>query len=406
MIMVFDMKKIMKYLIIISFLIGLVYLLIYLFKDHAYNEYSINKYKIYETFNVVENKNYYDFVIKDKDNNIYNFVYINGNKRNKIISDIVEYKEDDIKCIIPVFGKNMGSIYCNNKKEISTIYNIDNEKLINKLKKDNNYNYFSSDKFKKIDNFTYYLDNIPNKYSFLIWNYTGIDIVNDKVKTVKLIDNNDLYNNKYSTLIDSYYLLLDETITNKFLYYDIKRDAVKTIVSEDELSGDYTILGVYNKSLYLIDNHNYNEYVFFFFFFKIELIGSEKENYKVVIDNKVKEVSTSKFKSNMNDYKFIKFISNDKIKEKYKTDHIYLFNNSYYFESNGTFYRSNIKYEDSATKLFSIDKVSDWKIVDNNLLIMSNDTLYLYNDEIGLKKIISNNEFKYNYNNIYNLYID
>jgi hypothetical protein len=83
-----------------------------------------------------------------------------------------------------------------------------------------------------------------------------------------------------------------------------------------------------------------------------------------------------------------------------------LFNNSYYFESNGTFYRSNIKYEDSATKLFSIDKVSDWKIVDNNLLIMSNDTLYLYNDEIGLKKIISNNEFKYNYNNIYNLYID
>ena len=183
MIMVFDMKKIMKYLIIISFLIGLVY-----------------KYKIYETFNVVENKNYYDFVIKDKDNNIYNFVYINGNKRNKIISDIVEYKEDDIKCIIPVFGKNMGSIYCNNKKEISTIYNIDNEKLINKLKKDNNYNYFSSDKYKKIDNFTYYLDNIPNKYSFLIWNYTGIDIVNDKVKTVKLIDNNDLYNNKYSTL--------------------------------------------------------------------------------------------------------------------------------------------------------------------------------------------------------------
>ena len=109
--MVFDMKKIMKYLIIISFLIGLVYLLIYLFKDHAYNEYRINKYKIYETFNVVDNKNYYDFVIKDKDNNIYNFVYINGNKHNKIISDIVEYNEGDIKCIIPVFGKNMGSIY-------------------------------------------------------------------------------------------------------------------------------------------------------------------------------------------------------------------------------------------------------------------------------------------------------
>ena len=37
---------------------------------------------------------------------------------------------------------------------------------------------------------------------------------------------------------------------------------------------------------------------------------------------------------------------------------------------------------------------------------MSNDTLYLYNDDIGLRKIVSNNEFKYNYKNIYNLYFD
>ena len=59
-----------------------------------------------------------------------------------------------------------------------------------------------------------------------------------------------------------------------------------------------------------------------------------------------------------------------------------------------------------AIKLFSIDKVNDWKIVDNNLLIMSNDTLYLYNDDIGLRKVVSNNEFKYNYKNIYNLYFD
>lgn len=406
MIMVFDMKKIIKYLIIISFLIGLVFLLIYLFKNHAYNEYDINKYKIYETFNLIDNKNYYDFVIKDKDNNIYNFIYINSNKRNKIITDIVEYSEGDIKCIIPVFGKNKGNIYCNDTKEISIIYNINDEKLIDKLKKDTYYNYVSSDKFKKIDNFSYYLDNIPDKYNFIIWNYTGISIVNSKVKSIKLIENNDLYNNKYSTLVGSYYLLLDGTTTNKFSYYDIKRDVVKTIISEDELSGDYTILGVYDKTLYLVDNHNYNEYVFDFNKFKIELVGSEKTNYKVVVNDKVKEISTSKFKSDMNSYKFVKYISNDKIKEKYKTEHIYLFNNSYYFESNGTFYRSNVNYEDSATKLFSVDKLNDWKIVDNNLLIMSNDTLYLYNDDIGLRKIISNNEFKYNYNNIYNLYLD
>lgn len=400
------MKRIIKYLIIISFLIGLVYLFIYLFKDHSYKEYSVDKYKIYETFNVIDHKNYYDFVIKDKDNNIYNFVYINSNKNSKIITDIVEYNEDDIKCIIPVFGKNMGNIYCNNKGEISTIYNINNEKLIDKLKKDKYYDYYSSDKVKKIDNFSYYLDNIPDKYSFIIWNYTGINIINNKVETIKLIEDNDLYNNKYSTLIDSYYLLLDENFTNKFSYYDIKRGTIKTIVSENELSGDYTILGVHDKKLYLVDNHNYNEYLFDFNKFKVELIGSEKTNYKVIVNGKEKEISTSKFKSNINDYKFVKFISNDKIKDKYNTDNIYLFNNSYYFESKGNFYRSNINYEDNATKLFSVDKVNDWKIVDGNLLIMSNDTLYLYNDDLGLRKIVSNNEFKYNYKNIYNLYLD
>ena len=406
MIMVLDMKRFIKYLIIISFLIGLVYLLIYLFKNHAYNEYKIKKYEIYETFNIINHKKYYDFVIKDKDDNIYNFIYYNNNKRNKIITDILEYSEGDIKCIIPVFDKKMGNIYCNNKGEISTIYNIDNEKIINKLKKDRYYNYYSSDKVKKVDNFSYYLDNVPSNYNFIIWNYTGINIINSKIDTVKLIDDNDLYNNKYSTLIDYYYLLLDESTTNKFTYYDIKRGSIKTIISEDELSGDYTILGVHDKKLYLIDNHNYNEYIFDFNKFKIELIGSEKLNYKVIIDGKVKEISTSKFKSDMNNYKFIKYISNDKIKEKYNTENIYLVNNSYYFEVKGSFYRSNIDYEDRAIKLFSIYKVNDWKIVDNNLLIMSNDTLYLYNDDIGLRKVVSNNEFKYNYKNIYNLYFD
>ena len=74
--------------------------------------------------------------------------------------------------------------------------------------------------------------------------------------------------------------------------------------------------------------------------------------------------------------------------------------NKYYRDGND-FYRSNDLNEDVYTYLFKLKDVTDWKVINNNILIISRDKLYIYNDLYGLKLIVKNNELKYNYKNIY-----
>ena len=52
-----------------------------------------------------------------------------------------------------------------------------------------------------------------------------------------------------------------------------------------------------------------------------------------------------------------------------------------------------------------MDHISTWKVVDDTIIFVKGNSLYFYNDEYGLKKVFSNNELKYNYNNICDLYI-
>ena len=121
--------------------------------------------------------------------------------------------------------------------------------------------------------------------------------------------------------------------------------------------------------------------------------------------NEIVDVSTSDFKSNIDKYKINSLVSNSKIKNKFNAKKIYKIDNYYYFMSNNIFYRSSIDYEDEPIRLFKVKEVSDFKIVDKNILVISDNMLYIYNDDIGLKKLIMNNEFRYRYKNMYDLFV-
>ena len=54
--------------------------------------------------------------------------------------------------------------------------------------------------------------------------------------------------------------------------------------------------------------------------------------------------------------------------------------------------------------LFELDNIKEWNIVNNNIYILTNDTIYSYNEENGLNKIIEYNELNYNYKNIYKVW--
>ena len=102
----------------------------------------------------------------------------------------------------------------------------------------------------------------------------------------------------------------------------------------------------------------------------------------------------------------IKKIDDASITSKYGECSIYEVGNYYYYKTaNNTFYRANKKYKNAGVALFKVDNISDWKIVNKNILVISDNILYLYNDDYGLKKLILNNEFRYRYKNMFDLWI-
>ena len=407
------MKKYIS-IIIISFLLILFvhYLLFFIKKEHLVN-YKIDNYKIEESYNYNKGIHDYSFVIEDNNKYIYNFNYVNNiKKKSNIINKIKEYKEKDLICIIPMYiDDNNGNIYCNrNNITYSYSYLLRNKdedflKIIKKIKKDGYYSNKLDINNKKTSKgkVKYYLKNIPSNYKFIMWNYTGIDIIDRlNVSKKKFISKNDMYENPYSTMVNEYYMFLDSTNRNYIKSYNInKKKDIKIKNKKENFTGSYIILGTFNNNLYMIDTDKYIEYKINPYKKKVEKIGEEKKGYITIRDRKEMKVETSLLKNNPDKYKFVSKVKDKKISDKYNTKNIYYYNGFYYFKSkDNIFYRSSSKYKNKATTLFKLDKVNYWYIYDDNILVIDDEYLYFYNDNYGFKKIINNIEFKYNYNNI------
>lgn len=411
------MRKRLPILIIFFIVIIFIYLLLHILKKEHQLNYDVSvdsiKYKIEEKYNYNKGVHNYDFVVEDNNKHIFNFSYDKDlNKKKKIIEKIVRYKNNDLVCIVPVYIEDEhGNIYCNKKNNTYSYSYLNNEEdkdlksIVKKIKKDGYYskNLNINNKVTKKGKVSYYLKNIPKDYKFIMWNYTGINILSrNGTDTKKLVSKNDMYENDYSTVVGKYYMFINTDNTDKLYYYNVLNKRMSSIKNrKDNFTGEYIILGTFNKKLYLIDTDKYIEYTLDPYKKKLEKIGEEKKGYITIKDRKELKVETSDMKNYPDRYKFVSSVEDDVIKDKYDTLDIYYYNDFYYFRSKDNyFYRSNSKYKNKPTVLFKLDNVNYWSIVDDNIMVISDKYMYFYNDEYGLKKIIKNEEFKYNYNNI------
>ena len=73
-------------------------------------------------------------------------------------------------------------------------------------------------------------------------------------------------------------------------------------------------------------------------------------------------------------------------------------------DTDGSVYQIISDYYDQKVKLFQLDDFKELKVLNNNVYGVSKDTVYIYNNKIGLKKAVVNRELIYNYKNIYDVY--
>lgn len=397
------MKKYKMYLMCAIIVMAIPFIMKFFKKSHEV-KYEVAKYNIEEKFTIEKRIHNYNITIKNNDE-IYTFnLNKNINKRKKVIKDIKTYKQGNIICIIPIYKRNIEKeIYCNqNNVQVSKNYLKDNDdfkKILEKAKKYKIQNIETSTKKTNYENITYYKKNIENKESYILWNYKGIYIINnEEVKYQQFLDY-DLYDNIMNTITSRCYVLFENTSVNgieNIHYYDLKKDKYKIFKLEEKISKDSYINGIYEDKIYVTDKKKKVQYRINIKKEKIEEVGNEELGY-IKYHNDEKEIL------NKSDFFMQEVYFNDKYidEEDENNSEVIEKNNKFYYKTDSLFQE---KINNNHVLLFELDNVKEWAVYKEDILLLKDNEVYLYNNKKGLNKILEYNELNYNYKNIIKLW--
>ena len=384
-------------------------------------DYSIkttdNSFLIHEKYYKDNIDNYY-FKIRDEDNNTFilssNLDY---NKQKQIIKNIVSYKDDNISCILPIYKKDVvGEVSCIYKgSQVDYSYletnNVNTKKMVNKMKKNG---YIFDNENKSISNikkytmsnssvFSVYEDNLEDNYTFAIWNYSGLFLISKNRIEEKKYYSIDQYDNSNSVIVGKYYFIFyfgDNDTTIDINYINLEDFGRIPILLKNSLSNEMYVNGVWKNKLYVTDTKNKVQFEFSPINQEGKVI-SEKDKFYNLVDNKLETISKKEF---FDGEKLFNNIEVKEINEKFGSVLIKQYKDFYYFLKDDTFYKvfkDDMKYP---IKLFQKSGIVDWDMDKGDIIFVSGDTMYLYSESKGIKPIVSNNEFRYNYKNICNFY--
>lgn len=412
------MKKLLKWGVGLFFLVLGIWIISDLLLTERVTEYEIGNYSVVEKLRINQKEKSYDFIVtnKDKDTFIFDIIETSSRKK-KIIKDIKSYKENNLKCIYPIYkNKFVTDVRClYDGKQVSYSYlkqinNKDIDKIIEKVKKDGFNNPKWSEKDEKAEwvgtgsrKIKVYQESLIDDYSFLVWRYKGLYVLNSKEMEVYDFLDNDQYDNVYSYLVSNYYVVAvidsDSGRIEKIVCFDVEKRETKTIKFKEKTSIKYYFNGVIEDKLYVTDVGSKKQYIIDPKKGKIEVLEAAKEQFisykngqKIAVEPNILLEEEVYFGLKV-ELEELNKIYDDIVEVKEILEY-------YYFRTENAIYRVNKNNLEKAELLFSFDDISEWVVVGKDMLVVVSDKVYFYNDEVGLSLILENSELKYNYKNI------
>lgn len=386
------------------------------FKNSHKVEYKVNS--LDKTFTIVEEyqkdkDNTYYLEIKNNRHTFIYTVYNNFNKQKEIINDIEIYEKDGMLCIYPVLISNMGlEIECSDNNNLYGYESVkDKQTIIDFVALLKNKEYTSlawdeeSSTEEKLSSSIIYKDNLLANDYITLWNYKGIDIISKKKSNYKNIYNYDKYENNHGSVVGKYYVTPDYISDKVFDFntlniIDLESRELKTMELDTTLNQDTYINGVVDNKLYYFDPDNMVQYEVNPNNKKTRLVGNKDVNAQFY-NGKWQTVNIYDFVSTKKKFE-LEIV--DEVK-RYQPVSVYQsITNYYYLTADGAFYRLNKNNLDKPILLWKKLGLKEIKVVDDTVYFIIGDTLYYYNDNTGIRKIIKNSELNYNYTNIYDVY--
>lgn len=355
----------------------------------------------------------YDILIKNGVNQ-YSYLIVNQyNKQKQIIKGIEYYLENDSECIYPILENGTGTyLECIKDGIFYTDVSFPNQEFITKIKEDLQKKGYDTtididlNETVTIGSSTVYSNSLITSDIITVWNYKGIEIIKEDNPTVIATLSFDKYENNHGYLVGKYYIS-PNYLSSKVLEFssvtivDIENGKTDKIELGNTLSSDTYINGVIDEKLYYTDPSN---------LLQIE-INPTKKSARLIGSKELGGQSYQGEWNSVNIYDFAtehilfqEAIPNEVINQ-YSYQQILESNMNYYFSNNsGEVYRVSKNNLDTPILLFQRDNLNNLKVVHNTVYFVQNDTLYSFEESVGITPILKNNELRYNTVNRIDIY--
>ena len=420
------MKKLFNLLIVLVILyFGIEISFINLNKGHNLEykiktkEHTFNIKEIYTQKKKNEKTNYY-FEIKVDDITFNYQTYNNYKKANYIIKKI-DYYDGDYKCINikDKDGNSISDVLCI-KDNMEYYYNSikgEEEKLDNFVNNLKGYNKYI-DSVKDIidaEQVILYPNNIIEDHYIALQNYKGIYLINkiDKIKNINIFKN-DVYTNESSIVSGKYYISADyneEYKFHDFYLVNIKNGKKSTISSDTSLSLDSYIQGTIDNDVYLFDKSNKTQYRINLKNDTVKVSGTKSEGIQVYNNNDY--TIGSAYDASSNKVIFNKYKVDNKFngKEYNRVDKVGNKLSGYYYlylkeDNNYKVYRASIQNKNILTYLFTTDDIENIYYYDDYVYFKNENFIKYYQNDLGVRTLLKDNEFEFNKSLKFGLYVD
>ena len=414
------MKKLFRMLLVLFILYLAVQFAFNFFSKGDSNKYIITKgnaeFEVQEQSYFAGGKNTYSYSVKIE-NMVFNFqIDEDFNKSNQVLKDIKYYKDENHKCILPIFkhDKIVIDMICFDGKVTTYYYNVkgQNKKLDNFVSEISEYDVFAfTDKTmsENIENVSVYTENLIKDHYLITTNYKGIyDIsinFNSKVYDISLFGN-DVESQNISALVDNYYIVANYNAKkefDKFYIIDIIRLDKETMDFDQKISLNSYIQGVVDNKLYIYDYDNKIQYE----------INVEKRTIVAYSGNNLKYYDKGmwttmtisqadqglKFKYEEQDFFNNIYDRIDKNGKEVGYYYLYMKNGNKY-----DVYSMDIQNKDSVKYLFSTKTIDNIYYIDDYVYFLDDSIIKVFNHEFGVKNIAKFNKQQLNGNFTINVY--
>lgn len=404
-------KKTISFTLIIVLILLTYQFIITFFKDNHYITYTIGKdelFNIEEKYIKKNKQDYYLIKVNHKEDNYVFKIENEYNKQKNIVENVKVFEQDGFYCIgLDLVGKDKYSYPECSKDNITYSYSsikdkIDFKDYIDKIV-DNNKSRYLQESVKKDElGLTINRSYIDDDEIVIVYGYKQMILLYPNFSRTFSFSSMDNYKNIYGTLVDNYYMIPKMTSLPTFGTY-VRYDVVDGIKDEIELpvsiSKQSYINGVYDHKLYIFDKSNKTQFEIDPDSKEIKTVGNVDEEGITVENGKKKKISVYELEKN-------EVLFEDKKVDYIDVESTHAVSNEYYaiYESNGTFYKVYKDYPDIKILLFSDSEAKNVKIKKDNIYYIKDNGLYKYN-EYGTFGIAYRNEFIYNYDNIYDVYL-